>query len=181
MSTFKFLKAAIVTLGLLFSGAVLADDMPSVSTDTGITSTVEAKFADSTILKGSKINVTTSNGIVALSGNVTSNEQAYAAVSLAQSIPSVRDVDASQLTINGSQHVLSDSLITAKIKGLFIQEKIFGDKDVAAMTIHVETTNGVVSLTGTANNQTQIDTAKTLASSVSGVKDVKISVQVVQS
>ncbi|MDX1901672.1 MAG: BON domain-containing protein [Gammaproteobacteria bacterium] len=183
MSIIRFLKLAIVSICLLFSGSVFADEMSAVSataapTDTSITNTVNTTFESSNALKGSKINVSTLNGVVSLSGDVNSNDQAYTAVSLAQSIPAVKDVDASRLTVKGSQHLLSDSLITAKIKGLFIQEKIFGDKDIATLSIHVETNNGVVSLSGTADNQTQIDTAKTIASAVSGVKDVKTNVQI---
>lgn len=71
-----------------------------------------------------------------------------------------------------SENALSDSGITAKIKSKFISEKLFGPADVSAVTIEVETTNGVVHLTGTADNQTQIDNAVKLSSSVAGVTKV---------
>ncbi len=73
---------------------------------------------------------------------------------------------------DSSENTLSDSGITAKIKSKFISEKLFGPADISAVTIEVETTNGVVHLTGTADNQEQIDNAVKLSSSVAGVTKV---------
>jgi hyperosmotically inducible protein len=64
------------------------------------------------------------------------------------------------------------------VKGMFIQEKLFGDKDIAAITIKVETVDGVVSLSGTADNKQQADNAIKLAKSVKGVKDVKSTIEI---
>lgn len=66
----------------------------------------------------------------------------------------------------------ADSAITAEIKAKFMKEKLFGEKDVSAMTIGVETNDGIVRLTGTAENNAQIKNAEKLATSVSGVKKV---------
>lgn len=73
---------------------------------------------------------------------------------------------------SSSENTLSDSGITAKIKSKFISEKLFGPADVSAVTIEVETNNGVVHLTGTADNQNQIDNAVKLSNSVTGVTKV---------
>jgi len=72
-----------------------------------------------------------------------------------------------------SNQPFTDSEITAKVKSSFISQKLFTKKDVAAMTIHVETTNGVVYLTGTAENQAEARNAVRIARSVQGVVDVE--------
>jgi len=61
---------------------------------------------------------------------------------------------------------------------MFIQQKLFGDKDVAAISIIVETNDGVVSLSGTADNQHQINNAIKIAKSIKGVKEVKSIVKI---
>ncbi|MDX1902494.1 MAG: BON domain-containing protein [Gammaproteobacteria bacterium] len=146
--------------------------------DNQITSVVKDKIASDSSLSGAAIHVKSVQGVVTLSGNVESDTQAETVVQLAESTPNVKDVDTKQLTIKGSKHPMDDALITAKIKGTFLREKIFGDKDIASMTINVETNNGVVSLSGTADNQSQIDTAKSIASSTKGVKGVKSTVEI---
>ncbi len=73
---------------------------------------------------------------------------------------------------------VSDAGITAKVKQAFLKEKLFGSADVTAMSIHVETKNGMVSLTGTAENQNQIDNAIRLATDVKGVQSVSSEVKI---
>ncbi|TAK78510.1 MAG: BON domain-containing protein, partial [Gammaproteobacteria bacterium] len=87
------------------------------------------------------------------------------------------DVDASNLKIKESHQPFTDMLITAKIKGLFIKEKVFGDRDIAALNLSVETKNGVVYLTGIVDNQEQLQNALRLIRSVKGVKKVEYHVK----
>ncbi len=77
-----------------------------------------------------------------------------------------------------SSNLAEDSAITAKVKGMFVQKKLFGDKDIAAITISVETTDGKVLLSGTADNQEQIDNAIKIAKSIEGVKSVQSTVTI---
>jgi osmotically-inducible protein OsmY len=61
---------------------------------------------------------------------------------------------------------------------MFIQKKLFGDKDIAAMSIKVETNNGTVTLSGEADNKEQVNNAISIAKSVTGVIQVKSSVSI---
>lgn len=145
--------------------------------DSQITSTIKDKFSNDNTLSNATLNVNTNKGVVNLSGNVDTVDQLSTATQIAQSTPGVVDVESSNVKVNnGSNRPFSDSLITAKIKGLFIQKKLFTDKDIAAMSISVETNNGVVSLSGTASNVEQIDNAIKIARSVKNVKAVKSTV-----
>ncbi|MCS5711605.1 BON domain-containing protein [Candidatus Berkiella aquae] len=66
----------------------------------------------------------------------------------------------------------SDTAITADVKSKFLKEKLFGDAAISAVSISVETQNGIVHLTGTADNQQQIDNAIKLSEGVAGVRKV---------
>ena len=91
----------------------------------------------------------------------------------AQSVVGVKNVNADNLHVKNSDQIFSDMMITAKIKGLFIREEIFGTKDIASVNISVETRNGVVYLTGTVENKEQIKNAIKIVEGVEGVKKVE--------
>lgn len=99
-------------------------------------------------------------------------------VEIAESERGVKNVDTRQLKVKKSAHPLDDSYLTAKIKGVFVREKLFGDKKISVFSINVETKNGIVYLTGTADTEGQLDTAISLARSVEGVKQVQSKVKV---
>lgn len=77
-----------------------------------------------------------------------------------------------------SKHRFADSMITAKVKEKFIQEKLFGKEKVPAMKIHVKTINGIVYLSGKAPTQKQADNAVSIAKSTKGVKQVVTRIKV---
>jgi hyperosmotically inducible protein len=155
-------------LGLCLSTSVFAQS----ANDSVINAAVMGKISADKTLANTNINAKTIDGTVNLSGSVHSDTQAYTATELAQSVNGVVDVDTNNLAIDGSEHPLSDAFITAKIKGLYLQQKVFGDADIAAMSISVETNDGKVSLSGTADTAAQIDNAIRLAKSVKGVASV---------
>ncbi|MDX1901643.1 MAG: BON domain-containing protein [Gammaproteobacteria bacterium] len=95
-------------------------------------------------------------------GNV-SNNQAYA-----------------YSTNQQSAQPLDDAAITAKVKTNFINERLFGSRNITTMPIHVETINGIVYLSGTADSTRQARNALTLAKQVDGVKAVRSTVDVIQ-
>ncbi len=63
---------------------------------------------------------------------------------------------------------IDDATITTQIKGRFVE-----NKSVDAASIHIETLNGTVMLTGFAKNATERSTAETIARGVNGVKSVR--------
>ncbi len=173
------MKQLTKLMAAMFAALVLSSaTFANTSTDASITKEVQSKIAADSSLKGTAITVTTQDGVVDLAGKVDSETQASTATQIASSAASAKDVDDSNLTVKGSAHPITDAMITAKIKGKFIQQRLFGDQDVAAMSINVETNNGVVSLSGTADNQAQIDNAVTIAKEVRGVKEVKSTITV---
>lgn len=68
---------------------------------------------------------------------------------------------------NSSDEVLSDSAITAAIKGKYI-----ADPNIKALNIHVKTTNGYVTLTGIVPSKAMRDLALSLARNTDGVTNV---------
>lgn len=165
-----------MTVLMLFS--VNAFSESTAISDTAITAKIKSKIAMDKSLSVFKVGVETNNGVVMLTGNVNSETDASTAVQIAQETDGVTDVNASKLMVKESSHPLDDVFITAKVKGMFIKEKLFGEKDVSPMSIAVETNNGTVYLSGTADSQKEIDNAIMIAKSVNGVKSVESHVEV---
>lgn len=63
--------------------------------------------------------------------------------------------------------VIDDTVVTTKVK-----TALLADSDIKGLDVNVETAQGVVTLNGAVNNQTQIDRAAKIAGEVDGVKSV---------
>jgi len=74
---------------------------------------------------------------------------------------------------NKVEKVINDTVITAKVKELFLE-----DKDISSLILHVTTKQGVVFLSGKVNNPYEKKIAVNLAKTVNGVKDVKCKLKV---
>lgn len=68
---------------------------------------------------------------------------------------------------------VDDAVITTKVKAI-----IFEDDNLSSMDINVETSNGIVQLSGFVEDEADIDTAENLAATVKGVKDIENDIQV---
>lgn len=168
----------LVLMVLLFSqGLVYADNSYSNNASTAvsdsyITTKVKAQLFSNSETHLLNIAVETNNGLVTLSGTVGTVSEAVNAVQIAQSTQGVKDVDASGLILSrSSNQPLTDSYITAKVKGIFIQDKLFGSS-VPIMGISVTTKNGTVYLSGTVSNRRIASRAVSLAKEVDGVNTV---------
>lgn len=74
---------------------------------------------------------------------------------------------------SGVREAMSDAAITTKVKA-----EMAKDKGVSAMSIKVDTDNGVVKLSGTARSQQEKDRAADIAKSTKGVVSVDNNIQV---
>jgi hyperosmotically inducible periplasmic protein len=91
---------------------------------------------------------------------------------LAAAITAIVLIGASGCAVTRGQETVGayvdDTSITTAVKSRFV-----GNKDVDASSIHVETLNGTVMLSGFAKNEAERATAGAIARDVSGVKTVK--------
>jgi hyperosmotically inducible periplasmic protein len=153
--------------------------------DTATTAKVKERLSNDTRLEDSKISVTTTNGIVTLTGSAPTHSAASTAEDLAGSVAGVKGVDnqihapsalesaAGKVTeaTKTTEHKASDEWITTKVKG-----QLLADRSVErGSDINVRTSDGVVVLSGTASTRTALDHARDIARNVKGVKSVDTS------
>ena len=140
--------------------------------DSGISAKAKAALVDDDAIKSTDISVKTHSGVVTLSGFVTSQDQAEKAVAVVQKIEGVKSVS-DKLHVRDSKAssmkgYAGDTATTSEIKA-----KLLADDIVPSRNVKVETTDGVVQLSGQVANQAQSERAESIAKAIEGVKSVK--------
>ena len=189
MDNFSKLKAIAILVCSGIAGNVVADTTTTNST-TSTSSTVDvkqgAKLSDATINSNvnsalsdysGKISITVKSGVVYLAGELPSDMDYDKVITTAESSKGVSDVNVDKLTVKDSTSPLYDTYITAKIKGALIQSDLLG-KDIPSWSIHVETKDGQVYLSGTIATQQEKQNVLTIVKAVSGVKTVNDKIEI---
>ena len=140
--------------------------------DSTITAKVKAALVDHDRIKSTDISVKTDQKVVTLSGFVESQAQAEEAVKVAKGVEGVTSVsdklhvrDSKETSVKG---YAGDTAITSEVKA-----KLLADDIVPSRKVKVETTDGVVQLSGSVDSQAQSDRAESIAKAIDGVKSVK--------
>ncbi|QJT79029.1 molecular chaperone OsmY [Kosakonia sp. MUSA4] len=140
--------------------------------DSSITAKVKAALVDHESIKSTDISVKTDNKVVTLSGFVESQAQAEQAVSVAKGVDGVASVSDKLHVRDGKNQSMKgyagDTATTSEIKA-----KLLADDIVPSRKVKVETTDGVVQLSGTVDSQAQSERAESIAKAIEGVKSVK--------
>jgi hyperosmotically inducible protein len=168
-------------------------------TDAGITTNIKSKLAADDTVKAYQLDVDARNGVVTLSGDVDSSLAKERAVTIAQNTDGVREVvdnisvtetaptggllddrddvvrdDADNDRDNAAEQGLErtgaaagDAAITAAVKSKFL-----ADSTVSGLKIDVDTSNGIVTLTGNVSSRAEADRAVMVARNTEGVMRV---------
>lgn len=171
--------------------------------DSVITTKVKAMFVQDKQVSALNIEVKTVDGVVELSGDAKTRQEAAKAVSIARKVKGVKSVknmiavagapagamadkdrpartgdaatdrDRPAKRMGRSDQPVDDTVITTKVKAAYAK-----DKTVSALNTEVNTVNGVVTLTGTAKSKAEADQAVALARRVQGVKSVQNDIKI---
>lgn len=144
--------------------------------DSAITAKVKAALVDDENIKSTDISVETDKKVVTLSGFVESQAQAEQAVKIAKGVEGVDSVSdklhvrdgKSESKTDSAKGYAGDAATTSEIKAKFLADDI-----VPSRKVKVETTDGVVQLSGTVESKAQSERAESIAKAIDGVKSVK--------
>lgn len=182
MKTFTFLFSLIFSLFTFYSCSVLADSSSrspaTVVADAAVTTYVRAKLALDKNFSHYEIKVSTNNHIVDLSGMVNDPVEIKGIADMVSDTAGVRKVDATKITLRKDEQKFADAIITTKIFFNLVKAKWMNKQDIAFSTLHVNTKNGIVYLTGTAENSDQLQNALQAADEVKGVLRISSFVQI---
>ena len=158
-------KAALLApIALIMVGLPLQ----AASQDQRIESSAKSSYNFMTYLKDDNIKVSSSEGVVTLTGTVTREHHRSLAEETVEGLAGVKRVN-NQLTVIGDQPTEhSDAWMTMKVKGVLAFHK-----NVSASDTEVNTEGGVVTLTGKADTESQKQLTSEYARDVDGVLEVR--------
>ena len=157
--------AVMASVALVLVGGL---PMQASETDSKIESSAKNSYNFKTYLKDDSIKVSSSNGVVTLTGTVARDYHKTLAEETVAGLPGVKNVD-NRLTLVGdqpSEH--SDAWITMKVKAVLAFHK-----NVSATDTEVKTDNGIVTLSGKADSEAQKQLTAEYAKDVDGVTEVR--------
>ncbi|MDZ7695702.1 MAG: BON domain-containing protein [Deltaproteobacteria bacterium] len=138
------------------------------SADDGIESSARKCYVFKTYLKDDDIKIQSKDGAVTLTGTVAEEPNKTLAQETVASLPGVKSVD-NQLKLKDEPGAGSpDALVRARVK-----LDLLSHRNLSADKTDVQVKNGIVTLSGEAANQAQIDLTTEYIRDVEGVKDVK--------
>lgn len=149
--------------------AALADR----ATDRRIEDAAENSYNFRTVIKGD-VDVKVRDGVVTLTGDVADMEHKRLAEDTVSSLPGVERVD-NQLKIEPAAPAHSDEWIAVKVRGVLLMKA-----NVSATDTKVSVTDGVVTLTGTAESQAQRELTEAYVKDIEGVKSVRNEITVAE-
>lgn len=158
--------------------------------DTAITAKIKSELSNDNDFRSSNIDVSTSNGVVTLEGDVADSDAKSAAEQVASNVSGVNRVnnrlstssdskspdtmasdgmDTMKTAAGDTQDAASDTWITTKVKS-----SLLADSEAEGFDISVETNDGVVTLTGELDDGDAVRHAEEIAAGVKGVKSVNV-------
>ncbi|MHB8894903.1 MAG: BON domain-containing protein [Candidatus Geothermincolia bacterium] len=149
-------------------------ERPAENSDGWIAARVKTVLFFHRSVSGVKTGVSVTDGVVTLRGEATSQAQKELTTEYAKDVEGVRDVN-NEMTVSTSLETkiaavgekIDDASITAQVK----MSMLF-HRSTRVFKTHVETDNGVVTLTGTTKNLAEKDLITKLVEDVNGVAKV---------
>jgi len=166
----KLLLALLIAPALVLAvGCASTQSAETQIDDATIGTAVKAKITADPELNPFEIDVDVDEGMVRLSGVVESASDRTEAERLARNTDGVRGVR-NDLTVGDKTagETVTDAVITTKVEA-----KLAADTEVSAANVDVDTSQGVVTLSGTVKTDTARAEAEKLARGTDGVKRVR--------
>ncbi|MBK7293436.1 MAG: BON domain-containing protein [Holophagaceae bacterium] len=167
MRNFRLSPSSAITA---YAAMVMLTGVPVLASDSDnkIEHAAKTSYNFKTHLKDDHIKVDAKDGVVTLTGTVAREYHKFLAQETVAGLPGVKSVD-NKLGVVGDQPAEhSDGWITMKVKTVLAFHK-----NVSASGTEVNTKNGVVTLTGKADNLSQKQLTGEYAKDVEGVTEVR--------
>jgi osmotically-inducible protein OsmY len=158
------MKTKIIASLLLLAASPLAL-LASSATDRKIEEAAKASYNYRTVLEDN-VKVKAHDGVVTLTGTVQDKDDRALAADTVENLPGVTSVN-NEIVVKSTYPEHSDGWIALKIRS-----RLLVKGNVSATSTKVAVADGVVTLTGTADNAAQKDLTTAYAKDIDGVKSV---------
>jgi hypothetical protein len=111
MKIIKLTKRILIVSLLTYCALTYAGTLTPA--DAKIVAAIHAKFAANPTVSNLKVQVTSHDGVVALSGKIHTHAEARKLIEISESVPDVKDVKTPHLKLKESKHSFKDTEITS--------------------------------------------------------------------
>lgn len=147
---------------------------PKEGSDAWLGAKVKAELLNHRDVNALNTNVYVNNGIVTLQGKADSDAQKALTAEYAKNVKGVKGI-VNEMTVAGAPstgqptlgQTIDDATITAQAK-----VALLANRSTSALNTNVDTQDGIVTVTGMANNQAEKDLVTRIIANVGGVKGV---------
>jgi len=153
-------------IALLLAATLPVALFASSSNDSKIEDAAKASYNYRTVLQGN-VSVKSNDGVVTLTGTVQDKDDKALAEDTVENLPGVVSVD-NQIVVTSDVPEHSDAWIAMKVRG-----ELLVKANVSATATKVDVKDGVVTLSGTAQNRAQKDLTEVYAKDIDNVKAVQ--------
>ncbi len=147
-------------------------EMEQDLSDSLITTKITARFTEHKNINPLKVSVSTTQGIVQLSGYVGDKQAFVDALRIAKTTQGVKSVRANALYIKKVNTTFTDAVITAKVEAAVLKAKVLDDESIPLVGINATTTNGIVTLSGHVTSAQSIASIIKRVNAIRGVKKI---------
>lgn len=181
-TTVTILTLVLALLGTFTAGAATTQDAERDTQkrmeDSLLTARVKGALVSDEVTKAHRINIETYQGVIQLSGFVSTETEKTRAGKIAAAVPGVVEVRNAievrhTLARRDTGQVIDDVALTTRVKAALIAAE-----DTSARDINVESYQGVVQLSGFVGTNSQRRQASRVARAVTGVEQVRNDLQV---
>jgi osmotically-inducible protein OsmY len=153
----------------------MAETVQSTAADIRVHLALETKLAASDAVSAFEIDTDVKDGVAYLEGTVESEARKELATEIASSVEGVRSVRNSLVVIGGGepgmlekmQDATRDVALTTRVKA-----RLLASDNTSGLAISVSSDDGVVTLEGEVDSETEKELAATIAANTAGVADV---------
>ena len=160
---------------LFFISPIQASNLKEIEQDLSdslITTKITARFTESKNINPLKISVSTTGGVVQLSGYLKDKQAFVDALHIAKTTHGVKSVRANNLYIKKVNTAFTDAFITAKVETAVLKAKVLDDESIPLVGTNATTTNGVVTLSGHVTSAQSIAAIIKRVNAIRGVKKI---------
>jgi hyperosmotically inducible periplasmic protein len=164
------MKIMNVTMIMVACAILTVTGMPVCGSDldAGIEASAENLYVFRAFLKDDDVTITSEDGVVTLTGQVANEHRRLLAAEAVANLDGVKSVN-NELELKGeTPEEYSDAWIAMHVKSVLLFHK-----SVSGLSTEVSVEDGIVTLSGEADNKAQKQLAAEYAKDVEGVKDVR--------
>lgn len=169
MNTLNGIQVALLIVLLSLTTSSFAVNTNATTT---LSADIYTAISQDANLSGEQASITVNGGVAKITGKLSDAKKVLELIATVVSVQGVTDVNIAGVTVADGPMPTYNDVISAKVRGAIVRNKVFGTKTLEQLPVTVKTNLGIVYLFGMVDNQQQLVNTILVAQKVPGVQRV---------